>query len=426
MRTIRRKIPVCFIVPGIFFLISCGDDLSITVPDAMDSAYGSGEAWESGTVSGDNGGPREDSRTEPGENDSGVTMPETVDMSDWGQESASSAIEQAGQIAEEEAETPEAPSEITVTISAVGDVTLGNYLGQEYSCSFRQTYEKAQDEGYFFENVEDIFSADDMTIVNLEGPLTMAAEGRPNQIYTISGDPSYAGILTAGGVEAVSMGNNHRLDYLEQGSQDTVAALEGEGLVYAYDDKLGIYETKGIRIGYVSVNEVGQGAGVEKYIQEGFAKLQEEGADLILACCHWGVEREYYPEDYQKSLGKKCIDWGADLVIGHHPHVIQGIEEYQGKFIVYSLGNFCFGANRNPPDKDCFIFQQTFTFRDGVKQEDAEGKVIPCSLSSVTNINDYKPTPASGSEAERIIDRLNEYSLDFGVQFDKSGAYIIE
>lgn len=315
--------------------------------------------------------------------------------------------------------------EVKVTVSATGDVTLGNYLGQGYEMSFRYTYDQGVGDAYFFENVADIFKEDDLTLVNLEGPLTLAEEPREGQIYSISGDPGYVGILTAGSVEAAAMGNNHRLDYKQQGSDDTVAALEEAGILYAYDGKNCIYEVKGIRIGIVSVNEVSQGWAVEKYLKEGIEALRTEGADLVLACCHWGVEREYEPEDYQKSLGRKCIDWGADLVIGHHPHVLQGVEEYQGKFIVYSLGNFCFGANRNPADKDCMIFQQTFTFIDGVKQEDREIRAIPCSISSVAGRNDYKPTPAEGEQAQRIIDKVNEYSKDFGISFD-SGGYLVQ
>lgn len=323
-----------------------------------------------------------------------------------------------------DAKTEPEPEEIKITISAAGDVTMGNYLGQGYEVSFRQTYDQGAGDSYFFENVADIFSEDDLTLVNLEGPLTRSEDYREGQTYCISGDPEYVNILTAGSVEAVSMGNNHRLDYKEQGTADTVAALEGAGILYAYDDKYCMYEVNGIRIGIISVNEVGQGYGVEKFLEEGIAQLREEGADLVFTCCHWGIEREYYPEDYQKSLGKKCIDWGADLVIGHHPHVLQGVEEYQGKFIIYSLGNFCFGANRNPPDKDCMIFQQTFTFVDGVKQEDREIRVIPCSVSSVAGRNDYKPTPAQGEEAQRILGRINEFSRDFGVEFDSEGLLI--
>lgn len=313
---------------------------------------------------------------------------------------------------------------VSITISAAGDVTLGTHQEQDYSYSFQQVYDQAADVSYFFENVADIFAADDLTIVNLEGPLTDATEAREGQIYSIKGTPEYVNILTAGNVEAVSMGNNHRLDYKERGSDDTVELLEEVGITYAYDDVVGIYEVKGIRIGFVSVNEAYWGAGVEKTMEQGIAKLKEEGINLILACCHWGVEREYYPEDYQRTLGKKCIDWGADLVIGHHPHVLQGIEEYQGKYIIYSLGNFCFGANRNPADKDTMIYQQTFTFENGVKQEDKEIRIIPCSVSSITSHNDFKPTPASDEEARRIINKVNEYSREYGVRFDEEGKLL--
>ena len=310
---------------------------------------------------------------------------------------------------------------VTITISAAGDVTLGTHHQQDYWYSFRQAYDEAEDESYFFANVYDIFSSDDMTLVNLEGPLTLAEEAREGQVYSIKGDPRYADILTAGSVEAVSLGNNHMMDYLEQGRNDTVQAVEEAGIVYASEKTVGIYEVKGIHIGMISVNEVSQGYLVEDTIQKGIAELQEQGADLILVSCHWGVEREYCPEDYQKILGEKCIDWGADLVIGHHPHVLQGIDEYKGKYIIYSLGNFCFGANRNPPDKDSMIFQQTFTFIDGEKQEDQEIRVIPCSVSSVPERNNFQPTPSEGDEKARILGRINEFSLEFGVQFDGDG-----
>lgn len=394
----RAKKALIIPMAAVCFLTACGDDLSITVPEADEGLPVYADVQAVSSESGDDGRQQDIRSTEEE-----VLIPVS-----------------------EESDIQEAvPEEITVTISAAGDATLGNYFGQDYFWSFREMWDKEKNAAYFLENVYDIFSSDDMTIVNLEGPLTRAEERRENQTYCISGDPEYVEILTAGSVEAVSMANNHRLDYFEQGTKDTVAAVQEAGIVYAYDNNLGIYETKGIRIGFVSVNEVGQGAGVEKYLQEGINLLQEEGVDLILANCHWGVERENYPEEYQQSLGKKCIDWGADLVIGHHPHVIQGIEEYKGKYIVYSLGNFCFGANRNPADKDCIIFQLTFTFVDGERQAETEARVIPCSVSSVSNRNDYKPTPAEGSEAQRILDRVNEYSTPFGVQVDEEG-YIIK
>lgn len=311
---------------------------------------------------------------------------------------------------------------VTVTISAAGDVTLGNHQNQDYYYSFRQAYDQAEDENYFFENVKDIFEKDDMTIVNLEGPLTFSENMTEGLTYVMKGDPDYVNLLTAGSVEAVSMGNNHRLDYGEEGSKDTVNVVTEAGITYAFDENIGIYETNGIEIGIVSVNEVYWGAGVEKTLQTGIARLQEEGVDLIIACCHWGTEREYTPEEYQTTLGRKCVDWGADLVIGHHPHVLQGIDQYQGKYIIYSLGNFCFGANRNPEDKDTMIFQQTFTFVNGEKQEEGDIRIIPCSISSISTRNDFKPTVAQGEEALRIIEKVNEMSKDYGVSFAEDGT----
>lgn len=344
--------------------------------------------------------------------------------------SQESASEEADVIMDADAEVPddaegtedmEGSSTVSITISAAGDTTLGNYFEQGYSYSFDEMYDKQENKSYFFQNVYDIFSQDDMTIVNLEGMLTTSENLQPGRTYNIKGAPEYVEVLTLGSVEAVSMENNHRMDYGEEATEDTVAALEGAGISYAYADTVGIYETKGIRIGFVSVNEASHGTAVEKTLENGIARLKENGVDLILACCHWGTERENYPEEYQRSLGQKCIDWGADLVLGHHPHVLQGIEEYQGKYIVHSLANFCFGANRNPADKDTMIFQQTFTFVEGEKQEDTEIRVIPCSVSSVTTRNDYCPTPAEGEEAKRIIGRINEYSKDFGVEFTEEG-----
>ncbi|MGG0288884.1 CapA family protein, partial [Peribacillus butanolivorans] len=106
------------------------------------------------------------------------------------------------------------------------------------------------------------------------------------------------------------------------------------------------------------------------------------------------------------SLARYTVDNGADLILGHHPHVVQGIEEYNGKFIVYSLGNFMFGGNKNPSDKDTFVFQQTFHLKNGQLSNKKEIKVIPFRISSVTSRNNYQPTPLEGSEAERVKNKI--------------------
>ena len=310
---------------------------------------------------------------------------------------------------------------VRITISAAGDCSLGNHIEQDYNSSFNQTYDTEGGPEYFLQNVKDIFAADDLTIVNLEGVLTTSNAAAAGRTYNIKGDPSYARILTEGNVEAVSMANNHRLDFGTEGTKDTEDALNAENILYAYDKNVAIYETQGILIGYVSVNEVAWGQGSEDLVAEGIDKLKAAGVDLIFVACHWGVEKDYYPESYQLQLGRKCIDKGADLVIGHHPHVLQGIEEYKGKLIIHSLGNFCFGANRNPSDMDTMIFQQTFTFIDGELSGGMEAKVIPCSISSVSNRNNFQPTPLKDEDAIRVINRLNTYSENLGVEISEDG-----
>jgi len=138
--------------------------------------------------------------------------------------------------------------------------------------------------------------------------------------------------------------------------------------------------------------------------------LRERGAQLVIAYHHWGVERENFPEQYQIGIGRHSIRAGADLVLGAHPHVLQGIEEYQGRFIVYSLADFCFGGNATPDDQDSIIFQQKFTFYRGVLQPYNDINIIPLFMSSVRYRNDFRPTIAEGEDAERIMARLERYS----------------
>ena len=304
--------------------------------------------------------------------------------------------------------TPE-PKIVTLTISAAGDVTLGNTHLQGYDGTFRKEYDVQQNPGYFFEKVRPILEADDMTIVNFEGVLTLSNE-RVEKAFNLKGDPEYIDILTEGSVEAVSFGNNHRMDYGQQGSDDTVAMFEKAGIAYAYDEFVGTYEVNGLTVGFVSVNEHYDGIAVEAFLEDGIKQLQHKEVDLIIACCHWGVETHHYIDDVQGELGRKCIDWGADLVLGHHPHVLQGIEKYNDRYIVYSLGNFCFGGNKNPKNKETMIFQKTFTFVDGEVQLDDNIQIIPCYISSVKKRNNFQPIPAEGEEAKKIIDHINQYS----------------
>lgn len=314
----------------------------------------------------------------------------------------------------------------TIKISAVGDVALGPVQTRGYSSSIHAYYDKYGAE-YFFEGVSDILTQDDLTLVNLECVLSDETE-RVEKTWNIKGKPQYTDILLAGSVEFCALGNNHSRDYGNQSLADTKQALEEADIMYGIRDTIARYTgDDGLTVGIISVKLLSSHSKYEKYVENGIKTLQEEGTDLIIACVHWGVEKSYEPTDFQQSFGHQMIDWGADLVLGSHPHVLQGIEFYNGKLICYSLGNFVFGANVNPEDKDTMIFQQTFTFVDGQLQDTLEAEIIPCRLSSVNNKNDYQPTVLEGREKQSIIDKINARSLKYSaLSVNEDGRLVAE
>ena len=315
---------------------------------------------------------------------------------------------------------------VRITICGAGDVTLGMTHQQDYSYSFDQMYDTCQDPGYFFANVADYFANDDCTIVNLEGPLTSTTEMLEEKEFIIKGKPEYVHILSAGSVEMAGFSNNHRLDYGQAGFNETLSLLEQENIPCAVDDKYALFETaKGIKVGLVAVHTTCLSDYANGFVKKGIASLREQGADLVVINIHWGIERNNYPEDYQRTMGKNCIDWGADLVLGSHPHVLQGVEVYKNRCIIYSLANFCFGGNRNPVDKDTMIFKQTFEFKDGQLLDTLRAQVIPCSVTSDSSRNNYQPTPSEGAQYTRILNRIKEFSTGFGTEIDEDGSIIV-
>lgn len=297
----------------------------------------------------------------------------------------------------------------TITISAAGDVTLG----RDESFGWERTFDheldlQGGDFGYFFRNVKDIFEADDLTIVNLETTFTTATK-KADKKYRFKADPSYVEILKQGSIEAVSIANNHTLDFLEKGYQDTLMTLDEAEVGYFGYEHIYITEIRDVKIGVLGYYSMKVTDKLKKEIKQAIDKLKSDGTDLVIVMFHWGIERDYWPNSVQKKLAYFSIDSGADLVLGSHPHVLQGIEEYNGKQIIYSLANFCFGGNKNPSDKDTMIYIQRFNFKNG-ELISQEYDIIPCSISSVESRNNYQPTPLEGEEAERIMNKINKYS----------------
>ncbi len=323
-------------------------------------------------------------------------------------EAAAQAEQKKSQEKEAKKETKKTFDPVSLTVSVVGDCTLGTDETFDYSTSLNAYFDN-YGSSYFLQNVKTIFSADDLTIANFEGTLT-ESDAREDKTFAFKAPASFAKILTDGNVEAVTTANNHSHDYGEQGFTDTLNALDAEGITHFGYDETAVMDIKGVKVGLVGIYELKDHMERAQQVKDNIAKVKEEGAQLIIVIFHWGNEKEEVPDSNQIALGRLAIDEGADLVCGHHPHVLQGIETYKGKNIVYSLGNFCFGGNSAPSDMDSMIFQQTFTITEDGVQADNVTNIIPCSISSEYGYNNYQPTPAEGEEAQRIKNKIEERS----------------
>lgn len=302
-----------------------------------------------------------------------------------------------------------------VIISSAGDSTLGYDDRSAFRNSLPDVLARNNNDlSYIFQNVKHIFKADNITTVNLETTFTEFKKKADKQ-FTFKGSASYAKILTLGDIEGVNISNNHIYDYLQQGFNDTLSALEAEKVNYFGEGHKWIKEVEGVKVGFLGYKGYWYDKASLKKLSDDIEALDRE-VDFIVVNFHWGVEGAYTPNGTQKYLAHYAVDKGADLIVGHHPHVIQGIENYKGRIIAYSLGNFAFGGNKNPKDKDTFILQVKLKFNYG-DLSDYQLKVIPCSISSVSHINDYKPTPMTGSKKEALLKKLNGLSsnLDFSI-----------
>lgn len=294
-------------------------------------------------------------------------------------------------------EEPEQGEE-RIVISMVGDCTLAS---SQYNDDFERVI--GDDYTWPFAGVMDIVGKDDFTIANLEGSFSDNQLAASTTFYFCA-PSSYAQILSEGSVDLATMGNNHTNEFGKAGVEDTKAALDAVGVSHLSGGYGEIYEVQGMKLG-VYVSPFGPTA---ENMKSGVTALKEQGADVIIACAHWGLEGTYKPAQAQISAGQAAIDAGADVVCGSHPHVLQKMEEYGGGYIFYSLGNFSFGGNTNPRDKDTVVAQVNI-----VKTEDGGYEVegvswIPCSLTSKPGINNYQPIPyeEGTEEYERTMSKM--------------------
>ena len=317
---------------------------------------------------------------------------------------------------------------VIVTISATGDVTIGGDTRKKSKSIFdKQLEQEPAGLAFPMENVADVFAEDDMTLVNFEGTLTTRKSATKNS-FSFAAPQEYVQVLTSGNIEAVSLENNHVMDHGENGYKDTCDTLSANGIVYSghYGGTL-YYTDTGVTIGMLSYQTFnGKYPAIYEAIEGDIAGLREAGADLVIVSYHWGEEKDYVPNERQVPLGRATIDAGADLVIGHHSHRINPIEEYKGKYICYSLGNFSFAGNTRPDDMDTYIFQQRFwVYPDGVVENEGF-RIIPCSISSQEDVNDFKPTLKDDAGAAAVVERLLELNKKIEKNFKKTGVTAVE
>ena len=291
-----------------------------------------------------------------------------------------------------------------ITISAVGDCTLGGDAPHGGDDDF-DAYVRKYGYDYFFSKVRPVFEADDLTIVNLEGPLTKRTKPRVRKMYTFKGKPGYVKILSGSSVEICNVANNHALDYDVEGLKETADVLEKAGIGVSGFGKVYTTTVRGVRISSMGFTRWQYSA---RQVYDA-VRAERENCDLLIVCMHWGDEGVYRATKQQRKLGRAAIEAGADVVLGSHPHVFGGIEKYKGKYIVYSLGNFCFGGNGNPSDKRTLIFRQRFAVSaSGV--EDMGIDIIPTAVTLKRGGNDFRPALLPLSRARLLLKNIAKYS----------------
>lgn len=321
--------------------------------------------------------------------------------------SATESSESSPSSSEPKEEPKGEPQSFNIKLSFAGDVMIASFKNQTTSGSFNEYAEKNTPD-YFFKEVQSVFANDDFTTVNLENVLTdkklTEAKKDHNPAFWFYSKTANTKILTEGSIEGVSIANNHTYDYGSQGYKDTNAAVKKAGLNYGNYEKIMYYEKNGFRIAVICYG-LWRTNGVPT-IKNLIAKAEKE-SDYQIVYFHGGKERIYAPEEWKVTACHDLVDAGADLVIGNHPHVLQPREIYNGVEIIYSLGNFCFGGNKQP-GKNTIIYQMELTVNsETLALEGEKSEIIPCYVYP-GKWNNYQPCLITDeTEKARVLDFMN-------------------
>lgn len=303
----------------------------------------------------------------------------------------------------------EAPKQVKVTF--VGDCTLGCTSSEREKSSGFEAFIARYGMEYPFAQVKDIFEQDDCTVINLEGVFYDYDANKVDKTYNFRAPMSFAEILPLSSIEAASIANNHTGDYGSFGIKSTVLALQDQGVNYfgttEDTDAAYILEKDGVKIGFVAVY-ISYWWGHKQQVRDNFDYLRSRGCDVIVACMHGGVEYDTRHDMHQENLANALVSYGADLVVGHHPHVLQGVRVHNGVTTLWSLGNFSFGGNSKVRSMNSVIAQVTFSFDQDNNYLGHQLNLIPAHMSGTTEYNNYQPVTVNGAAADQVIAAIQE------------------
>lgn len=355
------------------------------------------------------------------------TIKEDLEKPLESEENAVEIIEEAKEDFVESVEVEEIIKENgEVTISLVGDMLMDGSVRAQINQN-----------GYHYpwEYVRDYFQDGDITIGNLETSITRGGTVWPDKQFNFRSDPENLEAMKKAGIDVVSLANNHSLDYGYDGLLDTLNHIDKSGIfrVGAGKDrgdafKETIIEKNGHKIGILGFSRVvpdvgwwatksrpGLAGAYDPQLPEALEKIKEvkEKVDILIVSIHWGTELQTYPRDIDVVAAKKIVDAGADVIMGHHPHVLQGVEVYKGKPIFYSLGNFVFGVKSE-------LTSSTMIAQVNIINGRVDSlKIIPHKIVG------GRPTPYSEEEKLRKIEYINELSNEWGIKFNSDGVSIV-
>jgi len=314
-----------------------------------------------------------------------------------------------------------------VVINAVGDIMLAG----SGSSLFRRTgYD------YPFAATAAVLRQGDIVIGNLESPIAIAGEEFTGKRFRFKSSPAAAAALQKAGFTHLSLANNHILDFGPGGLQETVATLDRLGIAHAGAGpdlesarRESTITVKGVTIAFLAYSltypaefyagndRPGTAPGYENYYRADIARAKKS-ADYVIVSFHWGTECAAFPKDYQKNTAHGAIDAGADVVLGHHPHVLQGIEYYKSGVVFYSLGNFAFASRSRNADRSMIA---RITLENGISAVE----VIP--LNVLYSEVRFQPRLLTGAGGDIVAERLSRLSIDMGTAISaRDGSYRVE